>query len=187
MLSLSIVSFSLSIYYFYHTNKELEKAEKKFTQQQRKNSFSAEQITLYRKNIDKYDQLRSRGVIGNNFRLQWIETLQAVGENYEIPAIDFTLENAKDADELKDFYIHPEQPYETTQMDIRFDLLHEGDFFLMLKFLRNKSLGIFSIEECNLYRKDLGKENTPFSGFAGDCEFQWYTLSDITISEDVSL
>ena len=72
-------------------------------------------------------------------------------------------------------------------MDINFHLLHEGDFFLMLKYLKDNSLGIFSVEECNLFRKDLGKENTPFSGFAGECEFQWYTLSDVTVEEESTL
>ena len=88
----SLIVFSLSLYLFNESKKALGQADNRFKQQRSQNAYSSDQLLLYSDYIKKYQNLQNKGVIGNDKRLQWFEKLQDVGEKFEIPAINFTLE-----------------------------------------------------------------------------------------------
>jgi len=62
-------------------------------------------------------------------------------------------------------------------MQLRLDLLHEGDIFQVLEDLDNKALGIYSVSECNLLRRRVGDlEDIKTANILAECTLDWFTI-----------
>ena len=176
---LSVFIFSVLLIYYLTVLDEFHQEQGRTNSQKAKNFYSESQYHIYKEHIFSFDALKRKGVVGNDNRLQWLEVLQEVGEKYDIPAVDFTIENTVNSSPLGDYYSHPEIIFQTTLMTVNFKLLHEGDFFLLFSYLHEKSKGIFSVEACKLIRQIQKGAGNEYSGFVGECDLQWYTLKDI--------
>ncbi|VUD68043.1 hypothetical protein TDB9533_03958 [Thalassocella blandensis] len=147
-------------------------------QQKNKNRNALDQMEVYEAFYPQYQQLESRGLVGSNFRLQWIETLKKVSEIYRVPGIDFTLHNAEPAIDTSEQYYSDQLPLKTTKMDLSLDMLHEGDWYRLLTYMHQYAHGVFSVEECELVSASEGESR--FGGVNGKCSLKWYTMQDIT-------
>lgn len=176
----SVVTITFAIIFTIHTSNEWEIAKYDMKQQQSLNNYAESQLQIFNKNFPDFEKLQNEGFVGNKKRLQWLETLSTVGERYNIPGVNFTLENAKPAEELKDHYFHHSLKLEITQMKLILHLIHEGDWFHLVQFLRTNAQGIFSAEQCELNRQSSGLKETYLEMLVGSCEFEWYTIVDFS-------
>ena len=122
--------------------------------------------------------LFDRGVLGEEHRLDWIETIRATGESIKLPALRYKINS-------QTIYT-PEYPLNTgnfsvysSDMILNLDLLHEGDIFRVLRDLDNKALGTYSVSGCKFLRiSDEVKEDHTEANMSADCNLQWYTIKN---------
>ena len=172
----SLIFFGGAYYYYYSAEGELQTARQRLNQQKQRAEYAAEQMAIYQQYDPDYEALRQHGLVGGNFRLNWLESLQIISERLAIPNLDFTLENAVPAEEIKDHYWNPSVNFTTTLMTLRYSLLHEGDWYRLLRYLHEDAPGTFSVEACELRREDAGSDD--YLGLKGSCELKWYSIAD---------
>jgi len=132
--------------------------------------------------IKKYNPLFltlfDRGVLGEEHRLDWIETIRATGESIKLPALRYKINS-------QNIYT-PEYTLNTgnylvysSEMVLNLDLLHEGDIFRVLRDLDNKALGSYSVSGCKFLRiSDEVKEDHTKANMSADCNLQWFTIKN---------
>ncbi len=176
----ALASFSMALYIYLDSKDQLLLSTQRLKQQKSTNKYAEQQLQVFNDNFGTYQALQAGGLIGNKKRLQWLETLEAIGERYKIPSVHFTIENARDAVEIKDHYYHDTLRLEKTRMTLKLDLAHEGDWYNLLQHLHRHAHGVFSVEQCLIQKKDTDNKDSYLMGLHGSCDLSWYTLFDIS-------
>ncbi|BCE00945.1 hypothetical protein [Marinicellulosiphila megalodicopiae] len=176
ILSTSFVFLIFSLYFFIGTYKENKDQKTRVASQVHINEQAVSQLELFNEYYPRYLELKKQGLIGQGNRLQWLETLKTASEKYNIPALNFTLEQSSPSDSLIDLYENPEVSFQTAIMSLNFQILHEGDFYHLVQYLHNNADGLFSVESCEL--RLVNEFN--YSGMAGSCKLKWFYLEDFT-------
>lgn len=182
MFTLScIATISASVFYF-HVKNEQSDIEALSQQQRAANNHADAQLQIFHQYYPVFHTLKERGFIGNTRRLQWLETLKEIGEKYDIPSLDFTLEQARVATTPRDYYHHPNIETEVALMTLNLILVHEGDWFKLMTFLKNNARGLFSAEMCSLRHEGTGLKEAYTERLRGECKLEWYTTKDFSDS-----
>jgi len=123
-----------------------------------------------------FKTLYERGIIGQERRLSWVETLRSAGTALRIPKIDYRIE-------AQQVYVPevalPSGPFDinVSDMNLSLGMLHESDLMRPLTRLDEGGAGLFSVERCEI-RREAGREET--AGLAAqlhaDCLLRWFTL-----------
>ena len=127
--------------------------------------------------LPAYRSLQAAGVIGEERRLEWIETLRAAAAQVGLPSLRYRIE--------------PRTPYETgpdlgagdhgafsTVVRIEAGLLHEGDLERLIRELANAESGLLRIERCSVRRS--GPDFVMRGGavnLGAECDLRWITLA----------
>lgn len=127
-----------------------------------------------------FKQLHARGIIGQEHRLNWVETLRAAGDTLQLPKIDYRIEAQR-------IYV-PEialdsGPFDVnvSEMHLNLALLHEGDLIRLLAALDRDSAGLFSVERCEMSREGEVRHapdgpDVPATQLRADCLLRWFSL-----------
>jgi hypothetical protein len=119
--------------------------------------------------------LQTRGVVGDEQRLEWVELLKAIREQRQL--IDFQYE------------IAPQRPLDATAgsglsyfvstMKIQLKLLHEEDLTRFLDDLRLQAKALIQVKSCNVSRlpRSSSGQGTP-ALLQADCQIDWVTLRE---------
>lgn len=125
----------------------------------------------------RYIELRERGLIGEEKRLEWVDAIRQTQEqrkllplSYEIdPQQPVRLESALDLGEYQ---------LQGSRMRLHMELLHEMDLFDFLEDLRERSF--FAVQDCSIKRLGVlagapGAAAGPTLG--ADCTLNWITMA----------
>lgn len=118
--------------------------------------------------------LRRRGFVGSENRLEWVEAIRQIQEARRLLPLTYQIE--------------PQQPYKLagkvatgdyllrgSRMTVHLDLLHEMDLFHFLGDLRQR--GVFTVQDCAI-RRAASAGNAPLApGLTADCTLNWLTLT----------
>ena len=127
--------------------------------------------------LPAYRSLQAAGVIGEERRLEWIETLRAAAARAGLPSLRYRIE--------------PRTPYEagpgletgnhgvfSTVVRIEAGLVHEGDLERLIGALAAADAGLFRIERCSVRRS--GPDFVMRAGainLGAECDLRWITLA----------
>jgi hypothetical protein len=137
--------------------------------------FNAEtekrEIRLYQ---PQYAALRERGLIGQENRLDWVEAIRQIQEQRKLLPITYELEPQQpvrmdSGTALGGYRLHG------SRMNLHMDLLHEGDLFVLLDDLRQRSF--YSAQECSIKRAAGGLAAPLAPTLTADCTLNWLTLT----------
>lgn len=118
--------------------------------------------------------LRSRGLIGDENRLDWVEQIRQIQEHRRLPPLSYEIE-PQQAVKLDAPLPLGDYALRGSRMHLRMELLHEGDLFNFLDDLRQR--GFYAAQECTLKRMG-GLQNLPNAPTIGaDCKLNWLTLA----------
>ncbi len=164
---------------------EYQRHHQEFLVVSRKYIAVGDEGQLIRTYLPKYEGLARRGVVGPEQRLNWMEALRGASDALKLPSVRYD--------------IHPQIPYTrgsptmtsglgvyASQMDLILGLLHEEDLNRLLRELRDRATGLFTVEECRLRRAAARIE--PQSGrpnVNAECSLSWTTIrqpEDIEVS-----
>jgi hypothetical protein len=131
-------------------------------------------METYRK---EFERLTTGGVIGEENRLTWVETIRDTNRILKLPEFQYAIE--------------PQHPFarpglervrnierRSSSMTLDLGLIHEGDLFAVFEGLRAGAKGLYSIESCELNRKTPWDKQPTASvaNLTARCSLEWLTV-----------
>jgi hypothetical protein len=122
-----------------------------------------------------FNKLQTRGVIGEEQRLEWVELLKDIRDKRRL--IDLQYE------------IAPQHPLDTapgsgfafyaSTMKVQLKLLHEEDLIRFINDLHQQARALIQIKSCNVSRLPRGSTETGIPAqLEADCQIDWITLRE---------
>lgn len=140
-------------------------------------SQSRDEGESLRTTLPIYQSLTQHGFIGEEQRLNWIETIGQIRSARMFYDIEYKIEaqqayTLEPAQEIYSVFASP--------MAIQFDLLHEDDLLNFLDDLQSKAKGIFILKECEIQRKeDAGvSSKETLAKLKANCTLNWVSVKE---------
>ncbi|HVY06064.1 MAG TPA: hypothetical protein VHB46_08815 [Burkholderiales bacterium] len=149
--------------------KALREAQTKY----QRSGEERETVTHY---LQAYRQLEKIGFIGNEQRLNWLESLRTANAQAGLFGVDYQLSAQESYP-----YVAPENPLggriKQSRMRLSFGVLHEGELSRLFQALAAQQPGLYAINSCSLDR--AGRQGPPVprkANLTADCELSWLTI-----------
>ena len=123
----------------------------------------------------RYLTLVKNNIVGEENRLNWLETIQATANARNMPSVKYNLTSQNLVEDKTGQ--HQAQGLKVYQSEMTLDMkmAHEGDLFAMLNTLEEKAQGLYTVEQCRIEK--LGNSSAKSSeNMSAYCVLNWYTL-----------
>jgi hypothetical protein len=120
-----------------------------------------------------YSNLRARGVIGEEQRLDWVELIKDVREHRKLLDVQYEFAPQKTIERAA----LPGFSFKSSTMRLQMKLLHEGDLINFINDLRRHAKAYVRVQSCNVTR--VPRSSTPTGDAAlltADCQLDWITI-----------
>jgi len=142
---------------------------------------------LYRNIVNDIDLLeqyrslyigyKSSGLVGEERRLSWVESLESTNQVLRLPTLTY---NLLPQEEFKrpGFTLKRGVSVQSSPMNMSMGLLHEEDLFALLEGLRLSIKNLFTVESCSITRSsDISSSlATKDSNLKTTCTIRWVTI-----------
>ena len=131
--------------------------------------------------LDQYRNLysgyKSSGLVGEERRLSWIESLDTTNQVLKLPTLSYSLLP-------QEKFIRPglkvssDVKMNSSPMELTMGLLHEEDLMAVLEGLRLSIKNLFTVESCSLTRSGeiSNTVNTQDTNISSKCTIRWVTI-----------
>lgn len=189
VVSLVITGALISITWYYNEKMLAEHNRQKLQFQNISNQYLAvdQEEKLIRQYYPEFIRLYNKGIIGQERRLNWLETLRNAGESIKLPSLRYGIESQSRFAPDYSLNTGSFQIYSST-MKLNMDLLHEGDLKNVLDTLSADAAGIYNVSRCTLRRTgETNIDNASKANISAECELRWLNIkkpngSDIDLS-----
>jgi hypothetical protein len=151
-------------------------------QQFQSSGLEKETIIQY---LPEYNDLLAKGFIGEERRIEWIETLRQIHAQHKLFSIDYSIglqESYKPSflPNLGSFVLH------RSVMKVKLDMLHEGDILALIDGLHEQTTP-FIVRDCEISRPVGAQVNSKdvAANMQANCEIDWLTLRDPQLSDAI--
>lgn len=123
-----------------------------------------------------FNKLQTRGVIGEEQRLEWVELLKEIRDQRRLLDLQYeiTPQRPLDAAPGSGFAFY------ASTMNVQLRLLHEEDLIRLLDDLRQEASALIQVRSCNVSRLPQGgAEEGIRARLQADCQIDWITLREI--------
>lgn len=122
----------------------------------------------------RFVELRQRGLIGDERRLEWLDAIRQTQEQLKLPPLSYEIEpqvavQLDGALDLGEFQLRG------SRMHLHMELLHELDLFNFFQALRDSSY--FGVQDCSIKRLGVVAGTPGASSLGADCTLNWITLN----------
>lgn len=175
-LTIAGVMLSASFYFREKMSSEYLDHQARFRDISRKYLSVDEEESIIGEYLPQFRALYDDGILGQEQRLSWLETLKAAGEEIKPPKLAYEI-RAQSVYE-PDFALNTGGfDINVTDMDLSLGLLHEGDLFDVLDILDKKAAGLFSVSFCELSRSArVSREDALPENIEANCQLKWFTI-----------
>jgi hypothetical protein len=136
--------------------------------------------------LPQYNDLLAKGFIGEERRIEWIETLRQIHAQHKLFSIDYSIalqESYKPSflPNLGNFRLN------RSVMNLKLDMLHEGDLLTLLDGLHEQTTP-FIVRDCEISRPVGAMINIKnvAANMQANCEIDWLTLRDPQLANAAS-
>jgi hypothetical protein len=147
-------------------NSELQQFEGKLKQVRAEENEIREKSALY-------SNLRARGIIGEEQRLDWVELIKGIKETRKLIDVQYefspqqTLERAA----------MPGFSFRSSAMKLQMKLLHEGDLLNFINDVRRQAKAYVRVRSCTVTRTTrTGSSAGETALLNADCQLDWITI-----------
>ena len=126
-----------------------------------------------------FNELRTRGVIGDEQRLEWVELLKDVRDQRKLIDLKYEIapQRLLDANPVNGYNFF------SSEMKLQLKLLHEEDLTRLLSDLRQRAKALIQVRKCAVTRLPRGgAENGTAAQLQADCQIEWITLHEMESS-----
>jgi hypothetical protein len=120
-----------------------------------------------------YSNLRARGIIGEEQRLDWVELIKEIKESRKLLDVqyEFSPQQALEAPALSGF------SFKSSPMKLQMKLLHEGDLLNFINDLRKQAKAYVRVRSCNVVRIQRSAATAGDAALLlADCQLDWITI-----------
>ena len=189
VISIIISSTLISSTWYYNDKMLAEHNRQKLQFQNISNQYLAvdQEEKYIRQYYPEFIKLYNKGIIGQERRLNWLETLRNAGDIMKLPALRYGIESQSRFTPDYPLNAGSFQIYSST-MKLNMDLLHEGDLKKLLDTLNTEAAGIYNVSKCTLRRTgEISTDNAGKANVSAECELRWLNIkkangSDINLS-----
>ncbi|MDQ1816784.1 hypothetical protein RBA41_26120 [Massilia sp. CCM 9210] len=121
----------------------------------------------------RFMELQAGGLIGDENRLAWIETIKSIQGTRKLVSASYDIE-PQQALVLGAPMALGDYQLRGSRMRVELGLVHELDLFHFIDDLRGA--GRFTVQDCKLKRTDAPAESIGVARLAADCTLIWLTL-----------
>ena len=124
-----------------------------------------------------YNDYKSTGLVGEERRLSWIESLESTNQVLRLPTLTYSLLPQEEF-QRPGFTIKRGVDVKSSPMELSIGLLHEEDLFALLEGLRLSIRNLFTVDSCSMIlNANAGTElNTRASNLTSKCKLRWVTI-----------
>jgi hypothetical protein len=105
--------------------------------------------------LQQYQALAARGILGEEKRLDWIDTITAIKNERRLFSIGYSIEPQKQLD-YPGFAAGGGVNFVVSRVKIEMQLLHEEDLLNFIDDLAKRGRSYLSVRSCDLQRSDRG-------------------------------
>jgi hypothetical protein len=148
---------------------------------QAKLARASEEQQELRDKIARFQALKSKGYIGPEQRLDWIETIARIKAARRIIKLDyeFAPQRPVDAALLPGGASAGGFEIMSSTMQLQLELLHEGELLAFLAELRDTVQALVKVRSCNIERIASGNGGRGnLAQLKADCTLEWITLKE---------
>lgn len=131
--------------------------------------------------IARFQSLKERGYIGQEQRLDWIETLSKLKAARRIYRLeyDFAPQRPVEASILPGGSNAGSFDVVASQMRMQVQFLHEGELLALINDIRSSVQALIQVRSCNIERAPAGtgERNNP-APLKAECTLEWITLKE---------
>ena len=154
---------------------EQDAAQRSLTAARAQLANARSQQQFFSENRSTYAELASKGLFGEEKRLDWIEAIHKLRDRHRIFNIEYELAPqqrfANEATNIAAF---------TSKIDLKFALIHEQDLLDFFADFKKEAPGIFVLDSCALSRSIKGEPKPKEPNLSGNCTMQWITVKEKT-------
>jgi hypothetical protein len=121
-----------------------------------------------------YIELRRRGFVGTENRLDWVEAIRQIQEGRKLLPLTYQIE-PQQTYKLAGPVATGEYQLRGSRMQVHMDLLHELDLINFLVDLRQR--GVFTVQDCSIKRAASAGNTALAPALTADCTLNWLTLT----------
>jgi len=124
-----------------------------------------------------YGDYKASGLVGEERRLSWIESLESTNEVLRLPTLTYNL-NPQEDFKRPGLKVDRDVSVMSSPMDLSIGMLHEEDLFALLEGLRLSIRSLFTVDSCSISRQgtvatSLDTRNT---NLRSQCTLRWVTI-----------
>ncbi len=125
-----------------------------------------------------YSEYKSSGLVGEERRLSWIESLESTNQVLRLPTLGYSL-NPQETFLRPGFLLKRGVSVMSSPMDLDIGLLHEEDLFALLEGLRLSIRNLFTVDRCSIIRQaPIGRSlDTRQTNLKSNCSIRWVTIN----------
>ncbi len=126
----------------------------------------------------KFREYKSSGLVGEERRLSWIESLQSTNGVLKLPTLTYNL-LPQEKFARPGFSGKPNVKVNSSPMVLNMGLMHEEDLFAVLEGLRLSIKNLFTVDSCTLSRTGNVSESlsTKSANLRSNCVIRWVTIN----------
>lgn len=152
----------------------MQQQQTAFNQARQQLDRSSQQQRLVATHLDDYQTLVTRGFVGAEDRLAWIEAVQLANRDAGLYGLSYRLMPRTASPPA----LSQGLPLGQTRMVLTLPLLVETDLTRFLAALKARAAGVYHVQGCHLTRPD----NAPFEAvnrphLQAECDLLWFTVT----------
>jgi hypothetical protein len=125
-----------------------------------------------------YSEYKSSGLVGDERRLSWIESLESTNDVLRLPTLTYNL-NPQEDFKRPGFDLKRGVSVMSSSMDLDIGMLHEEDLFALLEGLRLSIQNLYTVDSCSIIRISPVDRSldTKKANLRSQCTIRWVTIN----------
>ncbi len=176
VISLGAMLMGGSYYFRSEMQSEFTREQRNFFNISRKYLAVDEEERLVKVYFPQFKQLEENGMVGDEQRLNWTESLRNISNRLRLPSLRYNIEPQEEFEPTYSLSAGTFRPY-ASRMRLEIGLLHEEDLFRLFRELGKEARGRFSVENCAFQRKSQRITKDPkAANVQVKCDLLWLTI-----------
>jgi hypothetical protein len=122
----------------------------------------------------RFVELRNRGLIGDERRLEWLDAIRQTQTQLKLPPLSYEIE-PQQVVTLESPLDLGEYQLRGSRMHLHLELVHELDLFNFFQDLRER--GYVAVQDCSIKRLGVVAGTPGAATLGADCTLNWITLN----------
>jgi len=159
------------------TRQEMELQERQLSQARQRYQSSGQEKETIIKYLPLYQQLIRDGFIGEERRLEWVDSLRNIHQQNKLFGINYTISTQEEYKPTFALNVGPFSLHRSI-MKLELSMLHEGDLLTLLNALDAQQTTPFIVRDCEITRLNEAISNNLVPNLRANCELDWLTIRE---------